>query len=93
MRGLTKPEGRCEAAGHQGAGLWSFTQAPECHVTPQFMDVKSTATYLNMSVQWVYREAPRLGLTPYKFGAGRNAKIQFKVSDVQAWVKQQRLSS
>ncbi|SDJ45468.1 hypothetical protein SAMN05421806_101477 [Streptomyces indicus] len=58
---------------------------------PQFMDVKQTAEYLNMSVQWVYKEAPRLGLTPYKFGSGRNAKLQFKLSEVQGWVRQQRV--
>jgi predicted DNA-binding transcriptional regulator AlpA len=58
----------------------------------QFMDVKQTAEYLNMSVQWVYREAPKLGLVPYKFGRGSNAKIQFKVSDVQVWIKQRRTS-
>lgn len=57
----------------------------------QFMDVRETAEYLNMSVAWVYREAPGLGLTPYKFGRGRNAKIQFRVSEVHAWVKQQKL--
>ncbi|MDQ8704089.1 helix-turn-helix domain-containing protein [Streptomyces sp. LHD-70] len=57
----------------------------------QFMDVKQTANYLNMSVQWVYREAPRLGLRPYRFGAGRNAKIQFRMSEVEAWVRQQRI--
>ncbi len=58
----------------------------------QFMTVKQTAAYLNMSVAWVYREAPRSGLVPYRFGCGRNAKLQFEVSEVQAWVKQQRLS-
>ncbi|MGW2340384.1 helix-turn-helix domain-containing protein, partial [Streptomyces sp. NPDC001661] len=58
---------------------------------PQFMDSKQTAEYLNMSVTWVYRDAPRLGLTAYKFGAGRNAKLQFKVADVDAWARQQRL--
>ncbi|WP_319684331.1 helix-turn-helix domain-containing protein [Streptomyces sp. AK02-01A] len=57
----------------------------------QFMNVRETAEYLNMSVAWVYRDAPALGLTPYKFGRGRNAKIQFRVSEVQAWVKQQKL--
>lgn len=56
----------------------------------QFMGVRETAEYLNMSVQWVYREAPHVGLAPYKFGRGRNAKIQFKVSEVQAWVRQRR---
>ena len=57
----------------------------------QFMSVKQTAEYLNMSVAWVYRKA-RVGLVPYRFGAGRNAKLQFKVSEVQTWVRQQRLS-
>ncbi len=57
-----------------------------------FMSVKETAKYLNMSVPWVYREAVRAGLVPYRFGSGRNAKLQFKVAEVQAWVKQQRLS-
>ncbi|MFD8750095.1 helix-turn-helix domain-containing protein [Kitasatospora sp. NPDC059577] len=57
-----------------------------------FMTVKETAECLNMSVQWVYREAPRVGLVPYRFGSGRNAKLQFKVAEVNAWVKQQRMS-
>ncbi|MYV71658.1 helix-turn-helix domain-containing protein [Streptomyces sp. SID2131] len=56
-----------------------------------FMNAKETAKYLNMSVPWVYREAARAGLVPYRFGSGRNAKLQFKVAEVQAWVKQQRL--
>ncbi|MFI6948111.1 helix-turn-helix domain-containing protein [Streptomyces sp. NPDC050422] len=55
----------------------------------QFMDVRQVAEYLNVSVQWVYREASKVGLKPYKFGSGRNAKIQFKIADVQAWVRQQ----
>ncbi|WP_327657096.1 helix-turn-helix transcriptional regulator [Streptomyces sp. NBC_00483] len=58
---------------------------------PQFMDAKQTSEYLNMSVTWVYRDAPRLGLAAYKFGTGRNAKLQYKVSDVDAWARQQRL--
>ncbi|MFJ9844386.1 helix-turn-helix transcriptional regulator [Kitasatospora sp. NPDC101155] len=57
----------------------------------QFMSAKQTAEYLNMSLARVYREAPRLGLSAYKFGSGRNAKLQFKVSEVQAWVKQQKM--
>lgn len=56
-----------------------------------FMSAKETAKYLNMSVPWVYREAVRAGLVPYRFGSGRNVKLQFKVAEVQAWVKQQRL--
>ncbi|MGY0488324.1 helix-turn-helix domain-containing protein [Streptomyces sp. WG-D5] len=59
---------------------------------PEFMDVKQTAEYLNMSVAWIYRDAPNLGLAPYKFGRGRNAKIQFRVAEVKAWARQQRLS-
>ncbi|MEU6663979.1 helix-turn-helix domain-containing protein [Streptomyces sp. NPDC046821] len=58
---------------------------------PQFMDARQTAEYLNMSVTWVYRDAPRLGLAAHKFGAGRNAKLQFKVSEVDAWARQQRM--
>ncbi|MFF2145099.1 helix-turn-helix domain-containing protein [Kitasatospora sp. NPDC058190] len=61
-------------------------------MSSQFMTVKETAEYLNMSVQWVYREASRVGLVPYRFGRGQNAKLQFKVAEVQAWVKQQRMS-
>ncbi|MFF2954120.1 helix-turn-helix transcriptional regulator [Kitasatospora sp. NPDC057965] len=59
-------------------------------MTQQFMSVKETAEYLNMSVAWVYRDAGRAGLVPYRFGCGRNAKLQFKMSEVQAWVKQQQ---
>lgn len=61
-------------------------------MTQQFMTAKETAEYLNMSVPWVYREAARAGLVPYRFGYGRNAKLQFKVTEVQGWVKQQRVS-
>ncbi|WP_159401036.1 hypothetical protein [Streptomyces sp. NRRL B-24484] len=43
------------------------------------MSVKQTAEYLNMSVPWVYREAPRPGLVPYRFGCGPDAKLQFRV--------------
>lgn len=59
----------------------------------QFMTAKELAEHLNMSLVWVYREAARSGLTPYKFGTGRNAKIQFKVSEVQAWIGKQKLPS
>ncbi|GFE17985.1 hypothetical protein Sgleb_60320 [Streptomyces glebosus] len=57
----------------------------------KFMDVKETAKFLNMSVTWVYRDAPNQGLTPYKFGSSPNAKIQYKISEVQQWIKQQKL--
>ncbi|MEU6210140.1 helix-turn-helix domain-containing protein [Streptomyces sp. NPDC047023] len=57
----------------------------------QFMTAKELAAHLNMSLPWVYREARHAGLTPYKFGKGRNAKIQFKISEVQAWISQQNL--
>lgn len=55
------------------------------------MNAKQTAQYLNMSITWVYRDAPKLGLTPYKFGNGRSAKLQFKITDVHAWARQQKL--
>lgn len=61
-------------------------------MSPQFMDAKQTAEYLNMSLSWVYREAARVGLVGYRFGQGRNAKLQFKVAEVQAWTRQQRTS-
>ncbi|MFI9271980.1 helix-turn-helix domain-containing protein [Kitasatospora sp. NPDC052896] len=61
-------------------------------MSPQFMDAKQTAQYLNMSLSWVYRDAAQMGLVGYKFGRGRNAKLQFKVSEVQAWTRQQRIA-
>ncbi|MFF2817872.1 helix-turn-helix transcriptional regulator, partial [Kitasatospora cineracea] len=70
----------------------SFSRSGGRSMAGQFMTVRETAEYLNMSIPWVYREAPRLGLAPYKFGDGTNAKLQFKISEVQAWVKQQRMS-
>jgi hypothetical protein len=60
-------------------------------VPAEFMDAKATAEYLNMSISGVYRDAPALGPVPCKFGRGRNAKIQFKVSEVTAWVRQQKM--
>ncbi|MFD9967649.1 helix-turn-helix domain-containing protein [Streptomyces sp. NPDC059011] len=57
------------------------------------MGVRETAKYLNMSVAWVYKNANEHGLVPYKFGVGRNAKIQFRVSEVEAWVVRQRAST
>ncbi|MFB7496155.1 hypothetical protein ACFC09_15915 [Streptomyces sp. NPDC056161] len=38
-----------------------------------------------MSITWVYRDAPELGLIPWKFGNGRGAESQFKITDVHAW--------
>ncbi|MEU3403591.1 helix-turn-helix domain-containing protein [Streptomyces sp. NPDC006670] len=60
-------------------------------MSAQFMTVKQLAEHLNMSVPWVYREAARTGLVAYKFGAGRNAKIQYSVPEVQKWIYQQRV--
>ena len=60
-------------------------------MSAQFMDAKETAEYLNMSITWVYRDAAEAGLVPYKFGKGRNSKLQFRVSDVAAWTRQQKL--
>jgi transposase len=39
------------------------------------MDCSELAEMLNMSISWVYREAPKLGLRGYKLGRGRNAKV------------------
>jgi excisionase family DNA binding protein len=56
------------------------------------MSVKEVAEYLNVSISWIYRSATHSGLVPYRFGNGANAKIRFKASEVEAWVKQQRAS-
>ncbi|WP_425574197.1 helix-turn-helix domain-containing protein [Streptomyces hebeiensis] len=56
------------------------------------MDAQQTARYLNMSLTWIYRDARRCGLKPYRFGNGKNAKIQFKTIDVLKWLEQQRVS-
>ncbi|WP_407697234.1 helix-turn-helix domain-containing protein [Streptomyces kebangsaanensis] len=61
-------------------------------VTPYLISAQETAELLNMSVTWVYRDAVRCGLTPYKLGSGRNAKIQFKRSDVLKWLEQRRVA-
>ncbi|GHF21123.1 hypothetical protein GCM10014715_89220 [Streptomyces spiralis] len=58
----------------------------------QFMGIRETADYLNVSVSWLYKNAARSGLAIYRFGPGSNAKIRFKVSEVEAWVKQQRVT-
>ncbi|MEV5843494.1 helix-turn-helix domain-containing protein [Streptomyces sp. NPDC051985] len=57
----------------------------------EFMTVQETATYLNVSPSWIYRNAAPSGLTPYRFAAGTNAKIRFRTSEVEAWVRQQRM--
>ncbi|MFF4019771.1 helix-turn-helix domain-containing protein [Streptomyces sp. NPDC001843] len=61
-------------------------------MTAQFMSVREIAEYLHVSVSWIYRNATHSGLAAYRFGAGRNAKIRFKVSEVEAWVRQQRVT-
>ncbi|MFE0206612.1 helix-turn-helix domain-containing protein [Streptomyces sp. NPDC058985] len=55
------------------------------------MDVKETAAYLNVSVSWLYKNAVQSGLVIYRFGTGVNSKIRFNFSEVEAWVKQQRV--
>ncbi|MFF6880066.1 helix-turn-helix domain-containing protein [Streptomyces sp. NPDC012474] len=54
------------------------------------MDIRETAEFLNVSISWLYKNSTRSGLAFYRFGTGPNAKIRFKVSEVEAWVKQQR---
>lgn len=61
-------------------------------MTPYLMSAQETAELLNMSVTWVYRDAARCGLAPYKLGEGRNAKLQFKRSEVLKWLEQRRIS-
>ncbi|SHM51611.1 hypothetical protein SAMN05216268_111270 [Streptomyces yunnanensis] len=55
------------------------------------MDAKQTAAFLNMSLTWIYRDAPKFGLRGYKFGRGKNAKIQYKKVDVLKWLEQQKV--
>ncbi|MFF9808455.1 helix-turn-helix domain-containing protein [Streptomyces coeruleorubidus] len=57
------------------------------------MDIKETAEYLNVSVSWLYKNAKRSGLAIYRFGPGSNAKIRFRISEVESWVKQQQVMS
>ena len=59
---------------------------------PHFMDAQQTARYLNMSLTWVYRDARRCGLKAYRFGSGRNSKIQFRTADVLKWLEQQQIN-
>ena len=58
----------------------------------QFMDAQQTARFLNMSLTWVYRDARRYGLKAYRFGNGKSAKIQFKITDVLKWLEQQQIN-
>ncbi|WP_338058962.1 helix-turn-helix domain-containing protein [Streptomyces hirsutus] len=60
-------------------------------VEPILMDTSELAAMINMSESWVYREARKLGLKGYKLGRGRNAKVQYKRSDVFRWLEQQKL--
>ncbi|MGQ4437000.1 MULTISPECIES: helix-turn-helix domain-containing protein [unclassified Streptomyces] len=55
------------------------------------MSVREAAAYLGVSVSWVYKNVTRLGIPVYRFGDGSNAKIRFKRSEVDEWVKQQRM--
>ncbi|MEU5200941.1 helix-turn-helix domain-containing protein [Streptomyces scabiei] len=58
----------------------------------QFLDVRETAEYLNVSISWLYKNAARSGLAIYRFGTGENSKIRFEVSEIETWVKQQRVN-
>ncbi|GAA2313461.1 hypothetical protein Scani_79520 [Streptomyces caniferus] len=61
-------------------------------VTPRSMlTAKEAADFLNVSLTWIYRDAPKLGLTGYKFGRGKNAKLRFKYSEVMKWLEQQKI--
>ncbi|MEU8781996.1 helix-turn-helix domain-containing protein [Streptomyces sp. NPDC048637] len=55
------------------------------------LTAKEAADFLNVSLTWMYRDAPKLGLTGYKFGRGRNAKLRFKYSEVIKWLEQQKI--
>ncbi|MER7986461.1 helix-turn-helix domain-containing protein [Streptomyces noursei] len=61
-------------------------------VAPQHMlTVKEAADFLNVSLTWMYRDAPKLGLKGYKFGRGKNAKLRFKYGDLVKWLEQQKI--
>ncbi|MFE9803004.1 helix-turn-helix transcriptional regulator [Streptomyces goshikiensis] len=59
-------------------------------MSDEFISAQQLAAQLSMSVSWVYREAHRSGLASYRFGTGRSAKIRFKVSEVNSWIRQRR---
>jgi len=61
--------------------------------TASFMDVREGANYLGVSVSWLYKNAARLGIPVYRFGVGSNAKIRFRRSELEVWIKQQRVES
>jgi hypothetical protein len=54
----------------------------------QFMGASQAAEYLNVSLTWV---PPVRGSYLTNYGGGRDAKPQFKISEVQAWARQRRL--
>ncbi|WP_078652216.1 helix-turn-helix domain-containing protein [Streptomyces globisporus] len=58
---------------------------------PQFMGVKELAVYLGVSPSWLYQYGTQLGLPRYKFGRGRTAKVRYRRSEVDRWVKSQRV--
>ncbi|MEW2305364.1 helix-turn-helix domain-containing protein [Streptomyces sp. NPDC006655] len=57
----------------------------------KYMDMRETAKYLGVSVSWLYKNAKRYGIPAYRFGVGSNSKIRFEVSEVESWVRQQRV--
>ncbi|GAA2930836.1 hypothetical protein GCM10011428_55340 [Streptomyces violaceus] len=75
-------------SGHRSA---SDRQSSRRSIEPVLMDCSELAEMLNMSISWVYREAPKLGLRGYKLGRGRNAKVLYKRSEVFKWLEQRRL--
>lgn len=54
----------------------------------RYLGVCEAAVYLNMSPRWMYRESQRHGLPRYYFGG----KLRFKVTDLDAWAQQQKVS-
>ncbi|WP_413254663.1 helix-turn-helix domain-containing protein [Streptomyces pseudovenezuelae] len=55
------------------------------------MGVREAADYLGVSVSWLYKNTTRLGIPVYRFGVGSNAKIRFRCSEMEVWIKQQRV--
>ncbi|MGW2824246.1 helix-turn-helix domain-containing protein [Streptomyces sp. NPDC001443] len=61
-------------------------------MTSQFLGVKELAAYLNVSTSWVYKNSGKVGLVHYEFGSGVNVKWRFKRSEVDSWIRNQRVS-
>ncbi|QPP05122.1 helix-turn-helix domain-containing protein [Streptomyces bathyalis] len=67
------------------------TQYPSAVMSQEMLTARQTAEMLNVSLTWIYRDAPKLGLIGYKFGRGKSAKLRFRCADVLKWLEQQKM--